>query len=177
MRPLLSRHRDHERRTREKCVKQKCPRLKKLCGRVHRVGAWLRDVAPDDGVRELARATAAQAQWRLQTIPDLWFPTAPDLVPVNVAAIPPLARTGLRQFAGLLATVVGLLLAAGCMTVGMLLLVRTEARRDELAMCLALGGSRANLARGILIEGTLLSWAGAACRCPLPCGSSSARDI
>jgi putative ABC transport system permease protein len=59
-----------------------------------------------------------------------------------------------------LAVTVGLLLLIGSITVGMLLLVRTEARRSELAMCLALGGTRLGLARGIVIEGTLLAVAG-----------------
>jgi predicted permease len=73
----------------------------------------------------------------------------------------------MAQFTSLLAGTVGLLLLIGCLTVGMLLLIRTEARRDELAMCLALGASRARLARGIAIEGALLSFAGAAAALPV----------
>jgi putative ABC transport system permease protein len=48
-----------------------------------------------------------------------------------------------------------------------LLLVRTEARRTELAVCIALGGSRARLAGGIAIEGSLLAIAGAALAVPV----------
>jgi predicted permease len=62
---------------------------------------------------------------------------------------------------------VGLLLCAGCITVGMLLLIRTEARRGELAMCRALGASRARLAAGIALEGTLLAAAGAVAAVPV----------
>ena len=82
------------------------------------------------------------------------------LQPINTASLPASARSGMMQFSRLLAITVGLLLLIGCLTVGMLLLIGTEARRDELAMCLALGASRLRLARGIAMEGLLLSLAG-----------------
>lgn len=93
----------------------------------------------------------------------------PTLVamPVNAAAIPEAARAGMRQFAQLLAATVALLLLVGCSTVGMLLLIRTEARREEFAMCLALGASRARLARGIASEGALLALASAVLAVPV----------
>jgi predicted permease len=89
------------------------------------------------------------------------------LTRVNTAAISAGATAGLAQFTSLLTTTVGLLVLIGCSTVGMLLLVRTEARRDEFAMCLALGASRARLARGIVLEGALLAVAGAVLSLPL----------
>lgn len=89
------------------------------------------------------------------------------LLPVNAAAVPEAARAGMDQFAWLLATTVVLLLLVGCATVGMLLLVRTEARREEFAMCLALGASRARLAGGIACEGMLLSLTGALLALPV----------
>jgi predicted permease len=55
---------------------------------------------------------------------------------------------------------VALLLAIGCLAGGALLLLRTEARRDELAMCLSLGASKGRLVRGVVIEGALLAGAG-----------------
>jgi len=79
------------------------------------------------------------------------------LTPVNTAAIPEAARPGMAQFARLLSMTVGLLLLIAGLTVGMLLLIRTETRRDEFAMCLALGASRAQLAYGIAIEAAILS--------------------
>jgi putative ABC transport system permease protein len=89
------------------------------------------------------------------------------LTPVNVAAIPEAARAGAERFSRLLATTVGLLLLIGCATVGMLLLIRTEARREEFGLALALGASRARLARGIVFEGALLACAGAALALPV----------
>jgi len=82
------------------------------------------------------------------------------LTPINTAAIPAAGRAGAARFSRLLAITVGLLLLIGCAAVGMLLLIRTEARREEFAVALALGASRARLARGIVLEGALLACAG-----------------
>ncbi|MGE5835338.1 MAG: ABC transporter permease, partial [Acidobacteriota bacterium] len=89
------------------------------------------------------------------------------LTPVNTAAIPEAARPAMAQFARLLAMTVGLLLLIAGLTVGMLLLIRTETRRDEFAMCLALGASRAQLAYGIAIEAAILSVAGSLLAVPV----------
>ena len=88
------------------------------------------------------------------------------LVGADTAALPALARDSIGAFSRLLATTVALLLLIGCTTVGMLLLVRTEARREEFAMCLALGASRARLARGVAFEGAMVSGAGAVLALP-----------
>lgn len=89
------------------------------------------------------------------------------LLPVNHAAIPEAARSGMTRFSQLLAATVGLLLFIGCTTVGMLLLIRTEARRAEFAMCMALGASRGRLARGVALEGALLAAAGSLSALPV----------
>jgi putative ABC transport system permease protein len=90
----------------------------------------------------------------------------PALVPVELNALPEASRAPMEQFARLLAITTGLLLLVGCLTVGMLLLLRTEARQGEFAVCLALGASRARLAAGIALEGGLLSALGAALSLP-----------
>ena len=92
------------------------------------------------------------------------------LVPVETAALPALARPGIAQFSRLLAMTVGLLLIVGCATVGMLLLLRTESRREELATCLALGAPLSRLARGIMLEGLLLSATAALLALPIASG-------
>lgn len=89
------------------------------------------------------------------------------LTNVTTAAIPEVAREGMTQFSTLLTGTVGMLLLIGCGAVGMRLLVRTEARREEFAMCLALGASRVRLALGVGIEGALLALAGAALALPV----------
>ena len=93
--------------------------------------------------------------------------TAIELTDANTAAIPAIARAAMSRFSQLLGGTVALLLLIGCGTVGLLLLVRTEERRAEFATCLALGASRARLARGIALEGALLTAAGAVVSMPV----------
>jgi predicted permease len=129
--------------------------------------------SPTAGVRIIVRlapgASAAEAAERLK---GLDVPRrGPGIIPfgftnISTAAIPPAGRGGMRQFTTLLAATVGLLLLIGCTTVGMLLLIRTEARREEMAMCLALGASRGRLVRGVALEGLLLSLGGVALSWP-----------
>jgi putative ABC transport system permease protein len=88
------------------------------------------------------------------------------LVPLQTAALPEASRPAMTQFTRLLSITVGLLLLVGCLTVGMLLLIRTEARRGEFATRVALGASRANLIGGVAAESALLSVAGAALSLP-----------
>jgi putative ABC transport system permease protein len=139
--------------------------------------------SPTAGVAVIGRlapgTTAAQSAAQLSSLgfpPALTAGSPPPagqpgpqfvLTDVNTAAIPEAARDGMSQFSKLLGATVSLLLLIGCGTVGMLLLVRTEARREEFAMCLALGATRARLARGIGIEGAILAVAGAACALPV----------
>jgi predicted permease len=86
---------------------------------------------------------------------------------VETAALNATSRVTVTQFSRLLGTTVAMLLAIGSVTVGMLLVLRTDARRGELAMCLALGASRARVAAGIAFEGLLLAVAGAALSLPV----------
>lgn len=60
-----------------------------------------------------------------------------------------------------------LLLVLMCVNVGGLLLTRLAARSNELAMRLALGGSRRRVAQQMLVEGLVLSITGAALAIPL----------
>lgn len=117
----------------------------------------LKPGAPVDRAREQLQALPTETR-RGQII---------SLVPINVAAIPPAIRPKIADFARLLASTVGLLLLIGGLTVGLLLLIRTEARRDEFAMCLALGASRQRLAAGVAVEGALLALSGSLLALPL----------
>jgi predicted permease len=86
------------------------------------------------------------------------------------ASLPEAARPDMIRFVTLLGGAVGLLLLVGALSVGMLLLVRTEARRDEFAMCLAIGASRIRLTCGIVLEGALLALSGAVVALPVSVG-------
>jgi predicted permease len=87
--------------------------------------------------------------------------------PLAEAALPEAARPNMERFTRLLATTVGMLLLIGILSVGLLVLIRSESRREELAMCLALGASRMRLIRGVLAESAWLSVAGLALAVPL----------
>ena len=93
-----------------------------------------------------------------------------EVMPLALAALPEAARPDMERFTTLLACTVGLLLLIGILSVGLLVLIRTESRREELAMCRALGASKARLIRGVLAESAWLSMAGVLLAIPLTIG-------
>jgi len=125
--------------------------------------AWVhvavRVPAGEDGQREAARLSAVLG--RPATAAPL------QLLAAEIAALPAESRPDLSTFARLLTMTTGLLLVIGSLTVGTLLLVRTEGRRNEFAVRLALGGTRARLAAGVALEGALLAVAGCALAWPI----------
>jgi putative ABC transport system permease protein len=115
--------------------------------------------------------TASQMQERLKS---LTFESVGSLkgttlvlTDIETASLSASSRADLRQFARLLGSTVALLLGIGSLTVAMLLLMRTEARGVEFAMCLALGAPRRRLAMGVVIEGAVLAVIGAALALPV----------
>jgi len=89
------------------------------------------------------------------------------LTDVQTAALPESGRADVARFSRLLGATVAMLLAIGSLTVGMLLLLRTESRSGELALCLALGALRVRLAAGVVLEGLALAAAGALLALPV----------
>jgi predicted permease len=84
------------------------------------------------------------------------------VLPERDARIFPTIRGPVTQFLALLMGVACLVLVICCANLANLLLARGTVRRREVAVRLALGGSRTRLVRQLLTEGLLLAAAGAA---------------
>jgi predicted permease len=78
----------------------------------------------------------------------------------SAAALPTKTRDRIAAFARMLGATLGLLIVVAGLALGLLLVIRVEARRAELAMCLALGATKARLAVGVVLEGLGLVAAG-----------------
>jgi len=109
--------------------------------------------------------TLAQAEAKLRTLAGQLAKEYPNdnggrnvaLLPLAQATINPGFRQTMVSAAGLLLTVVGLVLLIACANVANLLLARASVRQREVAVRLSLGASRGRLVRQLLTEGLLLA--------------------
>jgi predicted permease len=117
-------------------------------------------------VGRLAPGTTIQqvnAQAETLELPRMQGVTGPlHLVARPGVEMPAWQRDGLRQTVLLLLSVVALLLVLTCANVANLMFAHAHARRAELATRQALGASRSRVVRQLLLEGVILSAAGAA---------------
>jgi len=89
------------------------------------------------------------------------------VVPSTDVRIHPTADTPFMALASLVLVIVGLVLAIACSNLATLLLVRGAARSKEVSVRLAMGATRRQLVRHLLIESLLLSLAGGIVGCVL----------
>ncbi len=148
-------------------------------GAVHPTEVWIPNVfRPEEHIRandysyrlqvigRLREGVAIEtAQAQMDQITAALAAETPRWFEDRMAAVEPLQHNlarGVRRWMLMLLAAVGLVMLIACVNLATLMLVRASARNRELAIRSALGASRWDLTRGLLVESLLLSFAGAA---------------
>lgn len=115
-------------------------------------------LAPEATLEQAQAQVGAAAAALVEMYPEeneQWKETPPRAL--RFSGVPPAARDGVRRVLILLAAVTALVVVIACTNVANLLLFRGVARRGEMAVRRALGGSVAQLIRSQLIEALVIA--------------------
>src|SRR6185369_693483 len=115
----------------------------------------------------LARRLAAEHPEEFRNTGEFAIGAGITVVPSKDVRIHPQADAPITALASLVLVVVGLVLAIACSNMATLLLVRGASRVKEISVRLAMGATRRQLVRHLLIESVLLSLAGGIAGCIL----------
>ncbi len=115
----------------------------------------------------LARRLAAEYPDLFRTEGEFALGPGMTVVASTDVRIHPQADTPFMAIASLVLVIIGLVLAIACSNLATLLLVRGAARAKEVSVRLAMGATRPQLVRHLLIESLLLSLAGGVAGCVL----------
>ena len=119
-------------------------------------------LAPNATVEQAQAASSVLAARLSVDYPETNLDRQISVVPTSSVGINPQIDKALAPVAILLLVLVSLVLVVAATNIATLLLVRSTARRREIATRLALGASRARLVRQLLTESVLLSLVGGA---------------
>ena len=122
-----------------------------------RRGAWIVGVgrlAPNVGLEQAEAELSAIAARMASEYPDADSGQGVTVEPASL--VPGDSRASLGGFVVMLLGLTGLVLAVACVNVAGMLLVRGTARRREMAVRMALGGSRAQLMTQLVLESLLV---------------------
>ena len=115
----------------------------------------------------LGRRLAAEYPEQLRNTGEFALGPGITVIPSTDVRVHPQADVPFMALASLMLIIVGLVLAIACSNLATLLLVRGAARAKEVAVRLAMGATRRQLVRHLLIESLLLSLAGGIVGCVL----------
>jgi predicted permease len=115
----------------------------------------------------LGRRLAAEIPEQFRNAGEFALGPGITVLPARDVRIHPQADVPFMALASLVLVIVGLVLAIACSNLATLLLVRGAARAKEVSVRLAMGATRRQLVRHLLIESLLLSLAGGIAGCVL----------
>jgi predicted permease len=118
----------------------------------------------------LGRRLEAEHPDRFRRAGELAVSPGMTVIPSSDVRVHPQADRPLRILAASMLVIVGLVLAIACSNLTTLMLVRGAARAREVSVRLAIGATRRQLVRQLLIESVLISLAGGVAGCVLAWG-------